>query len=121
MKLEEMKIFNLTQHPASPEQIEAGVSGELTPDQKKDLNFSILPSRDELNFRAETFARYVKAKGYSAAMIGGAPFFMVPIHNALVKHNIKPLYAFSVRESIEKVENGKTVKTSIFKHAGFVG
>jgi hypothetical protein len=35
-------------------------------------------------------------------MIGGAPFLMGPLEAALLKDNRVPVYAFSVRESVEK-------------------
>ena len=36
------------------------------------------------------------------------------------KHNIIPLYAFSVRDSIEEIINGEVVKTTKFRHQCFV-
>ena len=36
------------------------------------------------------------------------------------KHNIIPLYAFSVRDSSEEIINGEVVKTTTFRHQCFV-
>jgi len=116
-----MKIFNLTQHPATPVQIEAGVTGSLTPEQKEGMNFDSIPSQSELKDRAENLARIVGIAGFNAAMIGGAPFFMRPLEVALEAHGIQPLYAFSVRKSVEKEVDGKVTKVAIFEHQGFVG
>ena len=116
-----MKIFNLTQHPATQTQIAAGVTGSLTPEQKKGLNFDIIPSQEELETKAETLARIVGLAGFNTVMIGGAPFFMRPLEVALEAHGIKPLFAFSVRKSVEKEIDGKVTKVNVFEHQGFVG
>ena len=50
-------------------------------------------------------------------MIGGAPYLMAELEMALGWVGIIPLYAFSVRVSSEK----DGVKTSVFRHLGFVG
>ena len=54
-------------------------------------------------------------------MIGGAPFFMSALERALLDVGITPLYAFSIRESVEKAaEDGTVTKINVFKHVGFV-
>lgn len=54
-------------------------------------------------------------------MIGGAPFLMPVLDKALRNYGHRPIYAFSKRESVEKTNpDGTVVKTSVFKHAGFV-
>jgi len=121
-------ILNLTQHPATPEQIEAGVVD--LPDSVRPaligwLTFSQLPSREEIEDRAEALALLADSllpeEGNPAAMIGGAPYLMAPLEVALRNQRIRPLYAFSVRESAEQVlPDGTVRKTSIFRHAGFI-
>ena len=121
-------ILNLTQHPATTEQIEAGVVD--LPDSVRPaligwLTFSQLPSREEIEDRAEALALLADSllpeEGDPAAMIGGAPYLMAPLEVALRNQRIRPLYAFSVRESVEQVlPDGTIRKTSIFRHAGFI-
>ena len=121
-------ILNLTQHPATPEQIEAGVVD--LPDSVRPaligwLTFSQLPSREEIEDRAEALALLADSllpeEGNPAAMIGGAPYLMAALEAALRNQRIRPLYAFSRRESIEQVlPDGTVRKTSIFRHAGFI-
>lgn len=53
------------------------------------------------------------------AMIGGAPYFMVWLESALDKIGVQSVYAFSERVAVEDPTTG--VKTSVFKHAGWVG
>ena len=121
-------ILNLTQHPATPEQREAGVS-DLPDELRKQLvgllTFDLLPSTEEIEDRAESIALLADSllpeEGNPAAMIGGAPYLMAPLEVALRNQRIRPLYAFSVRESAEQVlPDGTVRKTSIFRHAGFI-
>ena len=116
-----MSILNLTQHVASPQQIESGV---IEPENKKAvqtvLTFDSIPIQNEVWSRANVLAQIALATNHDSAMIGGAPYLMGPLERALNEVGIKPVYAFSVRESVEKVVDGKTVKTNVFKHIGFV-
>lgn len=117
-----MKILNLTQHAASADQIVAGV---VEPADKGFvqalITFDEMPSAVELRLRAEKLAQHAKAAGVEAAMIGGAPYFMAPLEAALRRAEVKPLYAFSRRESKEHVlPDGSIKKTQVFRHAGFV-
>lgn len=122
-------ILNLTQHPATPEQVEAGVVD--LPDWMRQaltdwLIFDQLPTREEIEYRAEQVALLAdtflpEEAGNPAAMIGGAPYLMSALETALRTKRIRPLYAFSKRESIEQtLPDGTVRKTSIFRHAGFI-
>lgn len=117
------KILNLTQHPATPEQIQAGVVEPANKERVKTLlTFDELPSTAELYKRAAELARICQQHGTELAMVGGAPFFMRPLHIHLDARGIAPLYAFSKRESVEeKLADGTVKKTAVFKHIGFVG
>jgi hypothetical protein len=117
-----MKVINLTQHKATPDQIEVGV---VEPKKKHEvailLTFTELPMSSEIKERAASLAEIAKEENAQYAMIGGAPFLMVELHHALLQRGITPLYAFSKRESIEEtLPDGSVKKTQIFKHAGFV-
>lgn len=116
------KILNLTQHAATPEQSAAGV---VEPDDKAAvadlLNFATLPSAEHLRSRAEALASLAARSGAGVAMIGGAPFFMAPLERALMDRGVKPVYAFSMRESVEvTAADGSVTKRSVFRHEGFV-
>lgn len=57
----------------------------------------------------------------ASVMIGGAPFFMSHLESALGRSKIRPMYAFSARESVDiEQEDGSISKTTVFKHLGFV-
>ena len=115
------KIINLTQHPAVPEQVESGVFEPADKESVKALlTFIGMPTIEVVKARAAALAEIAVAEHAEAAMIGGAPYLMAPLHMALTERGIKPLYAFSERVSVEKVVDGDTVKTSVFKHVGFV-
>lgn len=140
-------IVNLTQHTASAEQIEAGVIDMVGKDLeylKALLTFDDLPSAAEIDRRAKEIARLAKDALYGQsgrkamiggrisidtplygqsgrkAMIGGALWLMAPLSFYLKAAGISPVFAFSKRESVERVVDGKTVKTNVFKHVGFV-
>ncbi len=116
------KILNLTQHVATPEQIEAGVYEPVEKDLViNNLTFEELPDASEIYIRAVNLANIAKSEGAECAMIGGAPYLMNQLEKALKMFEIKPVYAFTKRESAEIVEADGTVKkTSVFKHAGFI-
>ena len=128
-----MRILNLTQHPATPEQVAAGIV-DLTPAQRvfvsQWLTFEDVPTRRQINSRAALLAQAAandsvgvgEVGQFDAAMIGGAPYLMGPLEEALLAQDIKPLYAFSRRESVETIAaDGSVTKTNVFRHAGFVG
>ncbi len=120
-----MKILNLTQHIATPDQISAGVVEPSPADKaliQSALTFDTLPDSMILRTRAETLAMYVSGTGHKSAMIGGAPYFMAPLEKALINSCVRPLYAFSVRETDEQTQPDGSVKTvAAFRHAGFIG
>ena len=128
-----MRILNLTQHAATPEQIAAGVV-DLTPAQRavvsQWLTFETPPSRLDIQTRARLLAQAAdddssmigEVGPFEAAMIGGAPYLMGPLEEALRDLCIVPLYAFSKRERVETIgSDGSVTKTSVFRHGGFVG
>jgi len=118
-----MKIANLTQHNSTKEQQEIGVVDliERQDEIKTLLTFDEIPTKEEMEDRAERLVRIVKEEGiFDSAMIGGAPFFMSTLEKVLKENGIQPLYAFSKRISIEEEQNGQIIKKSIFKFEGFV-
>jgi hypothetical protein len=132
-------ICNLTQHPATPDQVAAGVI-DLAPDLREALcaalTFERLPTARDITERADLIAEMAALHGLPAsdddanagadtapraAMIGGAPYLMAPLEAALRERGIAPLYAFSTRESVEQVQaDGSVRKVNVFRHAGFV-
>jgi hypothetical protein len=119
-----MKIVNLTQHPATPEQIAAGVmdlnSAALSL-LKKLIIFEVQPSKDNMRAAADIVADIAVGTGADAAMVGGPPFFASTLEMALKVRNIKPLYSFSRRETIDEIQDDDSLKeVSVFKHAGFI-
>lgn len=121
-------ILNITQHPATPEQIAAGVV-DLPAENRSALcallTFDALPTRTEIEDAAEAIALiaddHLPESGDHQAMIGGAPWLMAPLESALREQRIKPVYAFSRRESVEQTQpDGSVRKVNVFRHAGFV-
>lgn len=132
-------IVNLTQHTATPEQIEQGVvdlPAELRTKLAKLLMFDTIPTTSVVLQRAQDIASLVAnwldnqphpedygrdGAALAEAMIGGAPYLMFALEYALMSHAIEPVYAFSQRESVEQTQpDGSVRKTNTFRHAGFV-
>jgi hypothetical protein len=140
-----MKIINLTQHKATPEQgvEDLTLKGEclatsfgLRPDQ-----FGYYPTlSDCLTFtwgdlnpangataqgvmrnRACLLASIACRMEATHAMIGGAGFFIPQLERALKERGVTPIHAFSERVSVETTdEDGTVIKTNVFKHVGFI-
>lgn len=127
-------IINLTQHPASPDQVQAGVvdlTGEVRAELIDALTFDEPPSPLEIIDRAIEVAELAGHNGLGddegddplpqQAMIGGALWLMAPLAIELRARGIEPVFAFSVRETVEAVQaDGSVRKTAIFRHAGWV-
>lgn len=123
-------ILNLTQHPATPEQIAQGVV-DLDEDSRKVLaelltfDADMLASNpdcatDIVNERAADIARLF-ALDRPAAMIGGAPYLMAHLEQALRDVDCTPMYALSDRVSAEQVQpDGSVRKVNVFRHVGFL-
>ena len=117
-------LYNLTQHQATEEQKAQGVV-DLEPKAASEvrelLTFEDIPSKEEMGSRAKRIASLAVDMNAEAAMIGGAPYFMSSLEVALKEAGIRPLYAFSRRESVDKRQpDGTVVKTAVFRHLGFV-
>ena len=115
-------IVNLTQHQATETQKQAGVVETNCPSVVGILlTFDSIPTKQEMKNRADDLVLLALDSGAKEAMIGGAPFFMSTLEAALQKAGIKPLYAFSKRESVDQQQEDGTVrKTTVFNHLGFV-
>lgn len=136
-------IINLTQHSMTEEQYKYNDENLVeikfkpyngtslgSPDYvKKLLTFNSIPSKKEIISNAIALAAYASGLLNQAkndgdrlyALIGGAPYLMPPLEEALKQEGITPLYAFSQRESVEtRNADGTVVKTAIFKHKGYI-
>lgn len=116
-------IINLTQHEMTSEQLVGfeQVGLDYRDMIKGFITFDTLPTREHITICADTLARIAHGCKATHAMIGGAPYLMGPLENALKAHGIQPLCAFSQRESVEKkLDDGTIQKVSVFKHAGWV-
>jgi hypothetical protein len=115
------EMINLTQHPASPEQIAAGVVDGPREEIARLLTFDTLPTALDIHERAMALAELAERLNARSAMIGGAPFLMAPLEHRLQQRGIDPLYAFSRRVSVEeKQPDGSVRKVATFRHEGFV-
>lgn len=117
-------ILNLTQHAATPAQIDAGVVDLVDPELatlKGLLTFEEIPTQREIWRRAVDIARLAQDSRHVEAMIGGALFLMGTLERALKGHGITPMFAFTRWRAVDTAKpDGTVVKTAVFEHAGFV-
>jgi len=147
--MKKVKILNLTQHPATPDQLEAGVFEPKNKERIREaLTFNELPSYRQIKARAilltayalEEIDRYceenvevddegnlVSVEGKSCCdlefkvLIGGAPYLMAPLEAELKRQLLTPVYSFTKRETIERQNpDGTVTKTQTFKHQGWI-
>lgn len=117
-----MKILNLTQHPATPEQVAAGV---YEPQNKKEvqylLTFTDIPTKRDVCVRAMALTNIALTEGAKRVMIGGAPYLMGVLERTLLENGVQPLYSFSERRSVETHQpDGSVTKTNVFVHEGWI-
>ena len=128
-------ILNLTQHTATPEQkAQLVVEPRMTKEKiRKLLTFEEIPSKEEIESRATKLAEIAASEAsfyagdtdneiwITRVMIGGAPYLMGALENALRECGFTPVYAFSKRESIDQPQpDGSVKKIAVFRHIGFV-
>lgn len=115
------KILNLTLHTATFEQITAGV---IEPPSKKQvrelLTFGTIPTANEIGLRAVKLATIAGTSGCQSAMIDGPPYLMRPLEEALEDIGINGLFSFLGRDWIETKVGGKTVRTPVLIHKGWL-
>lgn len=120
------KLVNLTQHSFSKEQVEEcqskGFNVVDTTDKVKGLlTFTTRPTVAEMWDRAGDLAIYAIERQATAVMCGGAPYFMPVLEQVFDGTGIRVVYSFSERVSVETTQpDGSVVKTSVFKHVGFI-
>ena len=126
-------IINLTIHPATTTQIEAGVVD--LPDHQYHvlrnlLLFEEIPTQREIATRARKIRLLAEAVARPGAscrvMIGGASFLLAALEREFLDPispggcQFTPVYAFSQRVSEEiATPDGGVRKVSTFKHLGF--
>ena len=128
-----MAILNLTQHKATPAQLEAGV---VEPADKLAvinlITFSVLNAQgeqirslfapEEIRERAKEIAQLALASGHKSAMVGGVGFLAGVLDKELRLLGIMPLYAYSDRHSVDLIDptTGVVTKTSKFSYLGLI-
>jgi hypothetical protein len=128
-------ILNLTQHNATDEQkAQLVVEPRMTKEKiKKLLTFEEIPTKEEIESRATKLAEIAVSEASMYAgdtdnkiwitrvMIGGAPYLMGALENAVRECGFTPVYAFSKRESVDQPQpDGSVRKIAVFRHLGFV-
>lgn len=119
-----MLLINLTQHTLTAEQLQGSVEvgTDVRDEVIKLITFNGLPTAGEIKGNASRLAEICRDMHASHAVIGGAPYFMGPLEQALRRVGVTPLYAFTERVAVEVTnpETGEVTKTSKFNFAGWI-
>lgn len=119
-----MIIINLTQHQLTQEQLQGAVQvcNDVRDEVIKLITFNGLPTAGEIKDNASRLAEICRDMHASHAVIGGAPYFMGPLEQALRRVGVTPLYAFTERVAVEVTDpnTGEVTKTSKFNFAGWI-
>ena len=117
-------VYNFTQHPCTIDQAVAGVQDLCDHDRAEiaaHLTFNEIPTVVDQQARAALLVGIARKVHATTVMLGGAPFFMGTLERAFLWAGIRPVYAFSQRESVEIPQpDGSVQKTQVFRHLGFV-
>lgn len=119
-----MILINLTQHNLTQEQLKDAVEvgNDVRDEVVKLITFSGLPTAGEIKDNASRLAEICRDMHANHAVIGGAPYFMGPLEQALRRVGVTPLYAFTERVAVEVTDpnTGEVTKTSKFNFAGWI-
>lgn len=113
-----MKRINLTQHDALPEQGCMERGAEQAAQIRRLLTFDELPRAKEVADRATALADVAWRSGADEAMIGGASYLMEVLPIALRLRGVVPVYAFSLRESVDEIVTRQRASGRFFAIAG---
>lgn len=118
-----MKILNLTQHQATPEQKDAGVVDlvpEIAEAVRDLLTFDKTPVQWDMCARAYKITKLALATDVRAVMIGPVGYFARHLEDALLDAGFTVLHAFSKRDCVEQqLPDGSVEKQFMFRHLGF--
>jgi hypothetical protein len=120
-----MQVLNLTQYPATPSQLRAGVV-DLPEDERNKLQrllaFDTLPISKEIIERADAIAEIAKKAGCDTVMIGGVSYLIPTLERSLHSVGIHPVYPYTISERMEQInpDDGFTEMTNVHRHVGFV-
>lgn len=108
-------------------------------DLRRLLTFDEPPTEQQIKGRADAIADLARAhlltigertdipggggadRNRIRCMIGGAPFLMPALTEAMRSRGLVPVCAFSRRESVDEGQaDGSVIKRSAFRHLGFV-
>ena len=122
-----MTIWNATQHLATPDQVTVGivdVPQPLRARMARAMTFAELPSATVMRLSAQEIVNYLReagAKPGDRVMVGGAPYMIPHLLSELDSVGLRPVFAFTRRESEEVAQpDGSVRKVSVFRHLGFV-
>ena len=120
-----MKVFNLTKHQMTQDQLEAGGVNVPAAQSANNLqDFMAVPSHEELESRANALMNLASAAGAElgdGVMIAGAMYFIPALVQAARNSGFTPTFSFTQRKAVEdKLPDGSVKLSYVFKHESWV-
>ena len=120
-----MKVFNLTKHQMTQDQLEAGGVNVPAAQSANNLqDFMAVPSHEELESRANALMNLASAAGAElgdGVMIAGAMYFIPALVQAARNSWFTPTFSFTQRKAVEdKLPDGSVKLSYVFKHESWV-
>ena len=120
-----MKVFNLTKHQMTPDQIAAGGLNVPSAQAATELHdFVVMPTAADMQLRASALMSLAQEAGAVAGdgvMLAGAMYFIPPLVDAARDAGFVPTLSFTQRVAVEKpLEDGSVKLEYIFRHEGWM-
>ena len=120
-----MKIFNLTKHNFTLEQLRDADCREVPEAKATALqDFLSPPTQEEMDARAHALvacARRAGAQRGDHVLLAGAMYFIPALLKATKAAKLVPTFSFTQRKAVETLlEDGTTKQEYLFKHEGWV-
>lgn len=119
-----MKVFNLTKHSLTPDQISDGGIDVNAAQESNDTLFTRKPTHDEMKERATRLVGHAVdagAKQGDFVLVAGAMYFVNPMIDAAKEVGLKPIASFTQRVATEKTNDDGSVSLAYtFKHEGWI-
>jgi len=120
-----MRVFNLTKHAMTPQQLAEGGIDVPAAQKASDLqDFTSMPTSNELKSRAfKLMDLAIDAGGEvgDGVMLAGAMYFIPYLVDAAKKTGFKPAFSFTQRVSKEtKNKDGSVDMHYVFLHEGWI-
>ena len=120
-----MKVFNLTKHQMTSDQVANGGLNVPAAQAATELHdFVVMPTAADMQLRAAALMSLAQADGAVAGdgvMLAGPMYFIPPLVDAARDAGFVPTFSFTQRVAVEKpLDDGSVKLEYIFRHEGWM-